>query len=134
MRRFYIGCLSLLFESKLSNSADNETLYDNDTSKFIAVHVVLPTFVLKTNLLKIKMKKLLTVAATLSLLAFTTSCGPSEEERKKQDSLSDKAQDSAAEALFNDAMKDLENLGDSVKKDSLKKDSAAKAAAAQPKK
>lgn len=123
-----------MIESKLSNSADNETLYDNDTTKNIAVHVDFPTFVLKTNLLKIKMKKLLTVAATLSLLAFTTSCGPSEEERKKQDSLSDKAQDSAAEALFNDALKDLENLGDSVKNDSLKKDSAAKAAAAQPKK
>jgi hypothetical protein len=123
-----------LFESKLSNSADNETLYDNDTSKIIAVRIVFATFVLKTNLLKIKMKKLLTVAATLSLLAFTTSCGPSEEDRKKQDSLSDKAQDSAAEALFNDAMKDLENLGDSAKADSLKKDSAAKAAAAQPKK
>lgn len=99
--------------------------------KFLRNKVISLHLFLKTNLLNIQMKKLLTVAATLSLLAFTTSCGPSEEDRKKQDSLSEKAQDSAADALFNDALKDLEGM-DSMK-DTTKKDSG-KAAPAQPKK
>lgn len=82
------------------------------------------------------MKNLLTIVATIGMLAFT-ACGPSEEERRLQDSLSEKNKDSAGDALFDEALKDLEGMTndskkDSLLKDSLKQDSIKKAA--QPKK
>lgn len=84
------------------------------------------------------MKKLFALLAVCGALAFT-ACGPSEEERKKQDSASEKSKDSAHDAMYDEAEKEMRMM-DSMRRadsarmaDSIKKDSAMKAEAAKKK-
>jgi len=69
------------------------------------------------------MKKIFALVACLGMLS-AVACGPSEEERRKQDSASEKTQDSMADEMFDDAMKMMNDM-DSTK-DTAKKDSPAK--------
>ncbi|TND10339.1 MAG: hypothetical protein FD123_587 [Bacteroidetes bacterium] len=84
------------------------------------------------------MKKTFALLSVLGMLAVT-ACGPSEAERHVQDSLAEKNKDSASDAMFDEAEKEMMMM-DSMRKadsarlaDSMKNDSIKKAGEAKPK-